>query len=255
MDTRVDFGLTASDYGRHRAGFPDSLFDRLSQWGIGRPEQQLVDLGTGTGTLARGFAQRGCRVTGVDTSAQMLAEAKRLDEQAGISVDYRVGGAENTGLPANCADVVTAGQCWHWFDRTAAAREVARILRPEGWLVIAHFDWLPLAGNVVQATEELILTHNPKWGMAHGNGMYPQWLTGLAEDGYRQLESFSYDLPVPYSHADWRGRIRASAGVGASLSPEQVEVFDAELGELLRARFPQPILEIPHRVFAVIAQV
>ncbi len=36
----------------------------------------LVDLGTGTGTLARGFAQRGCNVIGLDISAQLLEQAK-----------------------------------------------------------------------------------------------------------------------------------------------------------------------------------
>ena len=41
---RPDFGLTAQDYARHRAGFPDSLFDRLSAFGIGKRGQSVVDL-------------------------------------------------------------------------------------------------------------------------------------------------------------------------------------------------------------------
>jgi SAM-dependent methyltransferase len=61
-------------------------------------------------------------------------------------VDYRVGRAEATGLDAKSVDVVTAGQCWHWFDRGAATREVARILRTGGHIIIAHFDWIPLDG-------------------------------------------------------------------------------------------------------------
>lgn len=48
-----DFGRTADDYARHRAGFPDSLFKRLSELGIGLEGQDVVDLGTGTGTLGR----------------------------------------------------------------------------------------------------------------------------------------------------------------------------------------------------------
>ena len=51
---------------------------RSSRWGIGQPGQGVVDLGTGAGTLARGFALRGCRVLGIDLSQEMLAEAKRL---------------------------------------------------------------------------------------------------------------------------------------------------------------------------------
>jgi predicted RNA methylase len=38
--------------------FPDSLFDRLADWHVGVAEQSILDLGTGTGSLARGFAMR-----------------------------------------------------------------------------------------------------------------------------------------------------------------------------------------------------
>jgi len=71
-----DFGATSKDYARHRAGFPDSLFERLATFGIGLPGQRIVDLGTGTGTLARGFARRGCRVIGIDISEAMLQAAR-----------------------------------------------------------------------------------------------------------------------------------------------------------------------------------
>jgi hypothetical protein len=118
-------------------------------------------------------------------------------------------------------------------------------------VVIAHFDWIPLTDNVVEATEQLILTHNPGWRGAGGNGVYPRWLHDLGQVGFHGLETFSYDVFVPYSHEDWRGRIRASAGVGASLAPDQVAVFDRDLASLLQARFPQPILQVHHRVWAL----
>ena len=249
----VDFGLTAIDYAQHRAGFPTSLFERLVEFGIGRTNQKLVDLGTGAGSLARGFALRGCQVIGIDPAEDMLAQARQLDQDAGVNIDYKVATAEDSGLPANRADVVTAGQCWHWFDRPAATREVTRILHPGGRLLIAHFDWIPIAGNVVAATEALIEKHNPNWAMGGGTGLYPQWLRGLSEAGYQNIQTFSYDEHVSYTPEAWRGRIRASAGVGATLAPDQVAVFDNELDALLREKFPAKILQVPHRVFALIA--
>ena len=107
---------------------------------------------------------------------------------------------------------------------------------------------------MVAATENLILKYNPRWGMADGYGMYPVWLRDLGEAGYREIETFSCDVDVLYSHEDWRGRIRASAGVGASLPSDEVEAFDKELAETLEDRYPGPILSVPHRVFAVIAR-
>ena len=250
----VNFGLTADDYATHRAGFPASFFERVAAYGVGLPSQTIVDLGTGTGTVARGFAQKGCKVVGIDPSVSLMEQAQQLDQVAGVEVEYRLASAEESGLPAQSVDVVTAGQCWHWFDRPRAAREVARILRPDGLVVIAHFDWLPLKGNVVEATEQLILKHNPQWHLGGGSGLYPAWLRDLGEAGFRQIESFSYDEPAIYTPIGWRGRIRASAGVGASLPPAQVAVFDQELATILQEKFPGEELAIPHRVFAVIAR-
>lgn len=153
---KPNFGATSEDYARHRAGFPDSLFERLAAHGIGTDSQGIVDLGTGTGSLARGFARRGARVIGIDPAEELLQAARELDAGAGVSVEYRVAWAETTGLPAAAFDVVAAGQCWHWFDRPRAALEAARMLKPNGILVIAHFDWIPIVGNMVRATEELI---------------------------------------------------------------------------------------------------
>ena len=249
-----DFGLTAGDYARHRAGFPASFFDGVAEFGVGRRGQSLVDLGTGTGTLARGFARRGCRVIGLDPSESMLEQARALDAAEGLKVDYRLGRAEDTGLSAASAEVVTAGQCWHWFDRPRAATEVARILRDDGTLVIAHFDWIPLAGNVVQATETLIEEHSPEWKLGGGSGLHPEWLRDLAEAGFRHLESLSHDVAVPYTPESWRGRVRASAGVGASLGDAQVAAFDGALAHLLSTRFPGEVLQVPHRVFAIVAR-
>lgn len=255
-DAPVDFNPSAADYRRYRVGFPPEFFARLQGIGVGLPGQRVVDFGTGTGTIARGMAQRGCQVIGVDPATRMLDEARILAEEDGVSVRYLAAPAEATGLPARSADVVTAGQCWHWFDRARAANEAKRLLVPQGRLVIAHFDWVPLRGNIIAATHALILEHNPAWATTRpGNtpGHYPRWFEDVASAGFVDLESFTFDVSVAYSHAAWRGRLRASAGVGASLPPEGVARFDAELARLLAEDFPSDPLDVPHRVFALLA--
>ena len=51
----TNFGKAAEDYGTFRAGFPESIFDRLAEFNVGLPDHTVIDLGTGTGTLARKF--------------------------------------------------------------------------------------------------------------------------------------------------------------------------------------------------------
>ncbi len=252
MPDTIDFGKTSKDYSRHRAGFPDEFFNRLRAFHVGLPEQRLLDLGTGTGTLARGFARRGCDVTGLDPSLPMLKAAQQLNSEPGTHFHLVNAASEASGLAAKAFDVVTAGQCWHWFERSQAAAEVRRLLIPGGVLVIAHFDWLPLSGNVVDATERLILEHNPRWAGAGGTGLHPDWLADVALGGFVEIETFSFDVPVWYSHEAWRGRIRASAGVAASLPPAAVAQFDEALRELLVSRFPEDPVLTPHRVWSLV---
>jgi ubiquinone/menaquinone biosynthesis C-methylase UbiE len=249
-----DFGRTASDYARHRAGFPAELADRLAARDIGGQGVRVVDLGTGTGSLARLFAQRGCEVTGVDIAVPLLEQARQLDRDAGVQIDYVEGPAEATGLPSGAFDVVSAGQCWHWFDRPAAAREIARLLVDGGSVVIAHFDWLPVPGNVVAATEEIILRYTPTWPFAGRAGLYPQWLTDLQSAGFTTIESFSFDVTVAYSHEAWVGRVRASAPISGTLDGAGVLDCSNELTAMLGERYPQDPLAVPHRVWAVTAR-
>lgn len=254
IDCPPDFCRTAADYARHRAGFPPELVDRLAASGVARPGARVVDLGTGTGSLARLFAQHGCDVTGVDIAAPLLEQARRLDREAGVQIAYVECPAEATGLPSGVFDVVSAGQCWHWFDRPVAAREVARLLASTGTVVIAHFDWLPVEGNVVEATEEIILRYTPTWPFADRAGLYPQWLVDLQTAGFTGIETFSFDVTEPYSHEAWVGRVRASAPIAGTLDTDGVRACSQELAVMLRARFTEDPLAVPHRVWAVTAQ-
>lgn len=267
MSDSVDFGKTAADYGRHRAGFPESFFERILSEGYVLKGDRVLDLGTGTGTIARGLAARGCSVLGLDPAEPLLEQARRLDAEllAGSAVsrpEYRIGRSEATGLADASREVVIAGQCWHWFDSPAAAAEAWRLLVPGGRLVLAYFDWLPLkdrAGqpNVVAATEGLIRAHNPAWRMHDGDGFHSEYLADFSQAGFRDLTSFSFEHSAIYNHESWRGRIRASAGVAATLPPEAVERFDRELGELLKRDFPENErgeLPVPHRVWCACAR-
>lgn len=133
-----------------------------------------------------------------------MEEARRIDRTASITVRYMEAAAEHTGFPEASFDLVIAGQWWFWFDRPRAASEARRIVKSGGHLVIAHFDWIPLPGNVADLTEKLIEKHNPKWKLGGSVGIHSRCLADVASAGFRRLETFSFDLDVPYSHEAWR---------------------------------------------------
>lgn len=246
----IDFGRAAADYEDHRPGFPETFFDRLAENRWIEPGQRVLDLGTGTGSLALGFARRGTDVTGLDLSNDLLDVAARRATAAGLVVQFVTGRAERTGLPDAAYDLVTAGQCWWWFNAAEALHEIRRVLVPGGRLVIGSFSYLPLPGNVAARTEDLVLKHNPDWPKAGWHGIHPEQVEALDRGGFGDIESFSYDVTVPFTHEGWRGRVRTCNGVGAAMSAEAVERFDGELAGVLAAEFPST-LRVPHRVFAV----
>jgi len=248
-----DFGRSAGDHARHRADFPEAFFEQLFASASVRPGEMVLDLCTGAGSVARGLALRGCKVTALEHSATLLARAAELDRAAGVQVTQVRARVENAEFPSASFDVVTAGQCWDGFDRARIAARVRRWLRPGGRLLIAQLEWLPLNGNLVQDTERLILAHNTAWTRHSGSGLYPAWLKDVAEAGFVDLRTWSFDLDVSCSHEEWRGRVRASAGVSAILDPAKVKRFDAELSALLAAKHPREPVVVPHRVWTVCA--
>lgn len=245
----IDFGRTAVDYERYRPGFPESFFDRLVQLQWIAAGRRALDLGTGTGSLALGFAARGLDVTGIDIAPELLEVARQTAADHDLSAHFAVGRAEATGQNNATFDLVSAGQCWWWFDSDRAIQEAKRILAPGGRLLMCSFSYLALPGTVADRTEDLILEHNPGWPKAGWRGVHPEQVQALDLGGFKDVETFSYVVDVPFTHEGWRGRIRTCNGVGSALNPEQVERFDTELAGLLTGEF-ETNLRVPHRVFA-----
>jgi SAM-dependent methyltransferase len=227
-----DWGRASQDYAKYRSGYPESFYDLLAALGIGKPEQRILDLGTGTGVLARAFAKRGALVTGVDISANQIVEAKALAAQEGLNVSFNVCRAEDIAFPDGSFEVISAGQSWLYFDAAVMIPKVLRLLVAEGCLVLTHLAWLPSKDRIAQKTEELVLHYNPGWTAAGYTGTIPPVFPWAKEDF--DLRTFHVmTAPVPFTRETWRGRIRACRGIGASLAAEEVERFDAEHGKLL----------------------
>lgn len=248
----ADWGRTSSDYAAHRPGPPASFYSRLKALGIGLPGQRVLDLGTGTGLLARQFARQGCRVAGIDIAAGQVDAARRLAAEEGLDVAFAVAPAEETGQAASSFDAVTASQCWLYFDKPRAIAEVKRVLAPGGVLVTSHFSWLPRLDAIARRSEDLVLQFNPQWGGADWAGAIPampQW----AVADFNLTGMLWYDEDIPFTAEAWRGRMRACRGVGATLSEGEVERFDAAHAALLQ-EIAGPSFTIRHRIDAHIFQ-
>jgi len=103
--------------------------------------QQVLDLGTGTGSVAVGAASAvmpGGTVTAMDISPEMLRLARQRAASMGLSnITFLEGRAEEIPTPSGRFDAVLASLSLMYVIDRGAAREIARVLRPGGRMVAA----------------------------------------------------------------------------------------------------------------------
>src|SRR6185503_18677591 len=135
MNSVSRFSSRVEDYAKYRPGYPSELLEILnSECGLSR-ESVIADVGSGTGLLSEVFLRNGNTVFGIEPNELMRTTAEGL-LKGFEHFQSVVGTAEKTTLPESSVDFVTAGQAFHWFDRAAAKQEFARILKPDGWVVL-----------------------------------------------------------------------------------------------------------------------
>jgi SAM-dependent methyltransferase len=137
MDPRVApqaarFGAAADVYERARPLYPEAaLVELAARCGL-RPGTPVADLGAGTGKLTRQLVALGGAVVAVEPAPGMRAELAA----AVPGVRVLDGTAEDIPLPDYAVDIVAVGQAFHWFETRRALDEIARVLRPGGWLAM-----------------------------------------------------------------------------------------------------------------------
>jgi ubiquinone biosynthesis O-methyltransferase len=100
---------------------------------------RVLDAGCGDGKLACVMASRGAEVTGIDSDPAMLAAARSRAEKARIEARFLEGRIERLPVPDASFDAVMAITVLCFVpDAAAALREMARVLRPGGRLVIGE---------------------------------------------------------------------------------------------------------------------
>ncbi|MHA2170854.1 MAG: class I SAM-dependent methyltransferase [Candidatus Kariarchaeaceae archaeon] len=152
------FSDRVDNYVKYRPSYPQQIIPYLVKTIWLQPDMVVVDIGSGTGKLTELFLNNGYTVIGVEPNADMrkAGEIYLKSFPQFQSVD---GTAEHTTLADNSADLVTAGQAFHWFDTLPTKREFHRILKPEGWVMLIWNSRLREGTPFLDAFETLLETY------------------------------------------------------------------------------------------------
>jgi len=152
---------TAEKYDKEAAGWmrmvSKSFVSAARKWGV--TDGQVLDVGTGTGSLAVGFARGmpGVKVVGLDLSNVALEIARHNAQKSGVSsrVSFKKGDAEDMPFENNRFDVVISSNTLHLVGNPVRMLdEVRRVLEPQGMFFISDLrrSWLGFFAEHIAAS-------------------------------------------------------------------------------------------------------
>lgn len=236
-----DWGRTSLDYAKYRDIYPALFYEKIADRNLCIKGQRVLDLGTGTGVLPRNMYRYGADWTGTDISADQIAQAKRMAEYQGQTIQFMTVATEDVDFPDSSFDVITACQCFWYFDHKKVMPKLAQMLKKEGRLLLLYMAWLPFEDEIAGASERLVLAYNPKWSGA-GETKHPICVPDCVYENFETTYHEEYAIDIPFTRETWNGRMKACRGVGASLSAEEMAEWESKHQLLLETIAPAEFL-------------
>lgn len=230
-----DWGKTSADYARFRDIYPQEFYDRIISRKLCINGQKVLDMGTGTGVLPRNMYRYGAKWTGTDISVNQIEQAKILSE--GMDIDYYALSAENVDFSDESFDVITACQCFWYFNHEETVSKFYRMLKPNGRILVLYMAWMPYEDKIAGASEKLVLKYSPKWSGA-GETVHPIFIPDCYNEKFELVFHEEFPLYVHFTRESWNGRMKACRGIGASLTEEEIAMWEQEHIRLLTENAP-----------------
>ena len=235
-----DFGKTSKAYAKYRDIYPEEVFSKLQEIGVGVQGSRWLDLGTGTGVIPRGLAKYGADIIATDISEQQITEAIALSKDYS-NIKYEVLASEDISYPEHSFDAVTACQCFWYFDPNTVVPVIKSLLKPGGVFLKLYMSYLK-EESIAQDSNSIVKRINGNW-----KGASPA-LQDLNTHYFEDPHTETMLVDIPFTRESWHGRMMASRGVMASMNAEQLAQFDAEHRKMLEEKYPERFT-VRHKVF------
>ncbi|WGF88824.1 class I SAM-dependent methyltransferase [Marinivivus vitaminiproducens] len=172
------FASTVDRYQRYRPPYPEAFFSAVAAALDFMPTHRLLDLGTGPGVLALGFAPFVGWATGVDPEPAMLAAARANAEAAGYPLALIEGKAEQADDSLGRFEVVTIGRALHWMDTDRLRPVLESRTAPDGVILVCRSGTAKDGSNPWIEAYERVRTD---WAGPITDRRYPRDLEALVQ--------------------------------------------------------------------------
>lgn len=225
-----DWGRASDEYAKYRDIYPREFYEKIVDRGLCIEGQNILDIGTGTGVLPRNMYCYGGKWSGTDISEEQIRQARILS--VGMDINYYPIATEDIDFPSESFDVITACQCFWYFKHEQVIPNLYRMLKHDGKLLILYMAWLPFDDVIAGESEKLVLKYSPYWSGA-GETIHPIAIPECYKEKFEIAYHEEYPLKVHFTRESWNGRMKACRGVGASLSKEELALWEQEHRKLL----------------------
>lgn len=150
-----------------------------------------------------------------------------------MDIDYYVVPTENICFPDNSFDVITACQCFWYFDHEIVMPEFYRMLKKEGRILVLYMAWLPFEDKIAGASEKLALKYSPNWSGA-GETIHSIDIPDCYKENFELVHHEEFTVRIPFTRESWNGRMKACRGIGASLNEKEISMWEREHRTLLK---------------------
>jgi ubiquinone/menaquinone biosynthesis C-methylase UbiE len=161
-DPLKKFTDRVDDYAKNRPTYPTSILTYFLEQKIIACNTIVADIGSGTGHFTKLLVKIADRIYGVEPNQAMRQKAVDLLTPYPNSIILN-GSAEQTGLDYQSIDIITIAQAFHWFDIQGIQKEFARILKPQGWIIILWNERNKEDDPFGIAYDQLLLRECPKY--------------------------------------------------------------------------------------------
>ena len=245
---KASFGPNAHAYTISKGHSDANVLRKLVERVGPNVSDRVLDIGTGAGHTAIAFGPFVQNVIALDLTPQMLEEVERNAAAKNVTnIEVKQGAAENLPFGEGEFDIVTCRLTTHHFaDLPQAVREMGRVLKSGGKLVISD-STVPEDAVLDHQINEIEILRDPSHVRNYPEKEWRELLEGEAHLKIVEVEADYYDEGDKMDFYNWTGRIGTSAESVARLetlfreaSPALKEALRIELeGEKIRFALPR----------------